>query len=349
MPDGIDLLLFSRGRGRGHATPDLWIVRELRKLIPTLQVSFASYGTGAQALVEAGERVVDLGLPEANPFLGTAVQGGLLIREASPLLVVSHEEFGVVPAAKILGVPVVFITHWFTHPEHLSMQALKYADEVLFIDRPGVFAEPEYLRDRIRYVGPVLRVFDYQPTDRHRARAELGIQPDEVLVLMLSSGWFTEERAPSMDLVLEAFGLVNHAAKRLIWVAGSDLEEVSRRTLGIRDVSVIRSEPVIEKLMVACDVAVTKGTHNIGNELAALGIRSISLSYGSNFADDEFARSISSNTFLWAEETSSATLAGHIEASLRYGPARPNLSLLNGKGAAATANYLASRLKGRSA
>ena len=43
----ISTLFFSRGRGRGHAIPDLEIVRELAQITDAITVQFVSYATGA--------------------------------------------------------------------------------------------------------------------------------------------------------------------------------------------------------------------------------------------------------------------------------------------------------------
>src|SRR5947207_2875910 len=98
-----DIAFCSRGRGKGHAVPDLEILRHIRRLNPQIQVAFISYAMGAQFLDSARELVVDLELPAENDFLETTVRIGAILQHLKPKLVVSHEEFSALPAAKLLG------------------------------------------------------------------------------------------------------------------------------------------------------------------------------------------------------------------------------------------------------
>src|SRR6187401_1708819 len=93
---GLHRLLFaSRGKGRGHAMPDMAIAAELRARAPNVRVTFVSYSTGAIALRAHGEEVIDLGLSE-DPSVWDAIHGySRLFSEMKPRCVVSHEEFTV--------------------------------------------------------------------------------------------------------------------------------------------------------------------------------------------------------------------------------------------------------------
>ena len=136
-PCRCGVLFFSRGRGRGHAIPDMAIAEELLRLRDDADIRFVSYGTGAATFTEYGHGVIDLDLPERNSVIETLVRAGHLIGWLQPRLIVAHEEFGVPPAARIFGTRLSFITDWFAETEQLSMQCLHYADEILFIDEPG--------------------------------------------------------------------------------------------------------------------------------------------------------------------------------------------------------------------
>ena len=342
--DDLDILFFSRGRGKGHAVPDLTVLAELRRLRPGVKVLFASYAAGAEVFAAAGERMVRLELPENNPFVDTMVLAAHTIRQYPARLVVSHEELAALPAAKVEHLPTAFLSHWFPPQLDLSVRALHYADEVLFMERQGLFLEPEEVRGRVRYLGPVLKHFRYRPEDRGRARRELGFAPDECVVLMLP-GNPSEEMAPTCDLVLNAFDRLERSSKRLLWLAGRDRENVARQAGTRANVQVMDVDWQLDRLMVASDVALTKATYNIGRELSVLGIPSIALSYGQNFIDDLFARTFPNNTFLWARETDAAALTGHIEAALRQGLGAPDPAALEGAGAVAVAGCLAARLQ----
>ena len=150
------VLFFSRGRGRGHAIPDLAIAAELARLAPELTVRFASYATGLETLVEAGHAAVDLQLPDDAPYLELLVRAARVIAAEQPDLVVSHEEFAALPAARTFGLPSVFVVDFFPSRD-VWLESLRYADDILFIERRGIFAEPAELRGRVRYLGPVVR------------------------------------------------------------------------------------------------------------------------------------------------------------------------------------------------
>lgn len=278
------ILFFSRGRGRGHAIPDMEIVKEMTKAHEDVQVRFVSYGTGARTIEQYGFPLIDVGLPDQASHTAMTVIAGQLIGSLDPDLVVSHEEFAALPAAKIFNKRTVCITDWFVEPEQLSMACLRYADKILFIDEPGIFEEPPCVQGRVEYVGPILREFQYGPEDRDRARAELGIHVDAYVVAVLPGSW-TEEKVPIFDTVKEAYDALDKPSKFLIWVAGADHEMIATRLAGRQDVLVVEFDPVIERIMVAADVAVTKCTRKTHVELAALGTASVGLYAGLNAVD----------------------------------------------------------------
>src|SRR5690242_12943702 len=108
----ISVLFFSRGRGRGHAIPDLEIVRELKQIDSAIEVQFVSYSTGAATFRAEGYRVIDLELPEENSFAETIVIAYRKILEFHPKVVISHEEFAAIIAAKVANVPSIFLCTW---------------------------------------------------------------------------------------------------------------------------------------------------------------------------------------------------------------------------------------------
>ena len=315
----VGVLLFSRGRGSGHAIPDIAIVEELQKLRDDVDLRFVSYATGAATLSERGYDVIDLNLPERNPVLETMVRAAKIIGGLGPQLVVSHEEFTALPAAKIFDLPTVMITDWFVEPEKFSMQTLQYADEIIFIDDSGIFEEPPYVSGRVQYVGPVLRPFEYSRADRERARRELDLPDDAVVISMLPGSSATEAREPVYDLVMPAFQQLEAPNKRLIWIAGTDHDMLGEKTKDIPGVLVKESDWQMDRLMVASDLAITKTNRKTSMELAALGIPSISLSDGSNRINVRRLEQIPTNCGLVVKEIDSEKLRLAIEASLSGG------------------------------
>lgn len=325
--DKRKILWFSRGRGRGHAIPDLEIWREL-----DAQVRFVSYGTGARTLEEFGHAVIDLDLPDEGSITDVTVMAGKLVGWLAPDLVVSHEEFPALPAAKIFDKPTVAVLDFFTTPHALSMSSLRYADRVIFTDHAGFYEEPPWLSGRVDYVGPVLRPFIYSRSDRARARGELALDEKAFVVCVLPGSW-TEQDAPIADLVLDAFSRIEEP-KHLLWVAGPNIN--------CPDVTVVEKDWCIERLMVAADVAVTKVNRITLIELEHLGIPSISLSHGLNAMDEQRAARIHSNRTLPARETSGEELSRHLieAASLTPTP------LLHNQSAREAARLIAQSLPG---
>lgn len=306
--DGNDILFFTRGRGRGHAIPHIVIVEDLKRLHLTSEVCFVSYGTGAATLVERGFSVVDLDLQEDNPFLETLVCVTQLIAERRPKIVVSHEEFAALPAAKAFGIPTVFLTDWFVPIDNLWMQTLKYADEIIFMEERGIFPEPAYAKGRVKYVGPMIRHMVHDKADRIQSREDLKLSQRAKVISIIPGSWATEERAPILDLVLPAFENLGTEEKVLVWVAGRDYKMLSDRLRLAKDVIVKKEHWPIEQLMVASDLVITKGNRGTTCELGTLGVPSISVSFGLNPIDDIITPRIRTNVALHAKGIDSGFL-----------------------------------------
>lgn len=291
----MNVLFFSRGRGKGHAIPDMAIVNALDELDHNVTCQFVSYGTGAVTLAEFGHRVCDLQLPDENPFLETVVRSSNLIVKNLPDVIVAHEEFAAILAGKIHNVPSIFITDWFHNEKYLWMQALEFSKAVLFLGTQGVFDEPSYLRGKIDYVGSFVRDFTYGRKDKQRARTELNVLQDSLLISVLPGAWATEQRAPISELMLSAFESLENSDKKLFWVAGQDFDQLSEMTSDFDNVVILKSLWPIEQLMVASDLIITKGNRVTIMEAAALGIPSISLSHGLNQVEDFIVPRIKTN------------------------------------------------------
>ena len=274
------ILFFCRGRGRGHAVPDAVIAREIAERRPDVQLHFVSYGTGARTLEALGFPVIDLGLPDDNSTVATTVLAGRLVGMLRPDLVVAHEEFAALPVARIFGVPAVLITPYFPEAGTYWGESLWHAGRILLLDARGRQKEPAASRGRVAYVGPGLRKFEYHRRDRARARRELGL--GDGLVVAVFPGSWTEAKAPLLDRVIKAVPTQH----QLIWLAGED-EALVRESLRGRRALVLQAEWQIDRLMCAADLAITKCSRNTSRELAALGIRTLSVSYGLNPADEQ--------------------------------------------------------------
>ena len=294
-PGRKKMLFFTRGRGRGHAIPDIAIVRELEQLRPGIQVRFVSYGTGALTFAAHGIPCIDLQLPDQNSIAATTVLAGRLIAAMAPDIVVAHEEFSAMPVAKIFGLPTVMITDFFAAPGMLSMESLWYADRVLFLARRGLHVEPPPVRGKVKYLGPALRAFTYRRRDRRRARAELGLAAGATVVTVLPGSW-TEAMAPAYDAVVSAFDRLRQPDKHLVWLAGADEHLLKQRVSAHRrDLTILGADWQIDRLMVASDLVIIKANRMTVIELASLGIRTLSLSYGLNPVDEQCVAGLEGN------------------------------------------------------
>jgi hypothetical protein len=312
--NGSVVLFFSRGRGRGHALPDIEIAEALAQELPGLTLYFASYATGAETLRKAGFHVIDLGLPDETTYHNALLKSAVAIAEVQPHVVISHEEFGALTAARLCSVPTVFLNDWFPPPGSVAAEAVSVADSIVFIERPGLFAPPPELKVRPLYVGPVVRRMSYSLGERPRARLELGLPADAVVVSVIPGAWATERRVPLFDLVRAAFDRVQFEdrEKRLVWVAGDDCSDITGRCEGRDDVLVLATGDPIERVMVASDVGITKGNRGSTMDLAALGIPSISISPVMNQVDEVYVPRIRSNVALYRAATDDSILAHYI-------------------------------------
>lgn len=304
-PESRRVLFFSRGRGRGHAVPDAAAYDELLKIRKDLDLRFVSYGTGAKTLQAMGLPSIDLGFTDFCPAPLMTAAAGKLIRNLRPEIVISHEEYGVLPAAKIDEVPTLYVTDWFEDADSYSSECLLLADRILFLGSAGKFEEPSWVKNRVRYVGMVVREFAYRRSDRERARRELGLDPDTWLVLTAPGSW-SETIVPVERLVIDAFDQLPQDTRRLIWLAGEDAAELATSIGGREDVTIVEFEQRIDRLFVAADVIVTKGSRLTIKEITSLGLPAIALMFREN--------ALNPMDLKYAEETASVELIGVEEA-----------------------------------
>lgn len=336
MPS-LSILFFSRGRGHGHALPDLAIAAALRVKFPQLRLRFASYATGRLTLQEGGEDVIPLPLNEDNGFVEALLPCEELIRTERPDLVICHEEFAAVTGARIAGVPSIFLSAWLPPSGTVLADSLRSAGAVVVLGNPGVFREPVELRVRPHYTGPFIRRLDYTCRDRAKARAELEMDPAAATILAVTGGWATEQRVPILDILLSAFIMLENENKRLLILSSSDYDETRKRTKDVGNITVLNFYSPIERLLAACDVVITKGTRGITLDAAAAGIPSISLSGRTNPIDDLLVPRMASNIALFADAVDGTSLHQYITHCLASGPNEPLPAASTGPDAACEA------------
>jgi UDP-N-acetylglucosamine:LPS N-acetylglucosamine transferase len=309
------VLVASRGRGRGHATPDIAIGNLIQTRNPNIQLRYVSYATGADTFRRNAIPVIDMAASEEPEILEMIPKYMRLLLAVKPLLVVAHEEFAIVAAAHDLRIPCIFITDFFMDPNHSLMRLLRQTIEVVFIGESGVFTEPPFLKGRVTYVGRAVRALKYGRGNRGQAREELGRCPEATVGLVQPGGW-RESRAPSANLVLKAWSEVERPLKHLYWVTGADHELFINRFGDRPDVTFLKHEPLLERLMVASDIVITKANRMTVYECASLGVPSISLSYSLNWPDEVAIAPVASNTTVNALDTTDSALTHAIVSQM---------------------------------
>ena len=314
------ILFFSRGKGRGHAVPDAAIANTLKTLEPSLSITFVSYSTGATTLSQLGQNVIDIQLPEDNPVWETSICVTQILRELPQnTLVISHEEFAAVPFSKAFGFTTLFLTDWFTYPDSLQMRALRFADEILFLDEPGLYDEPPYLSSKIYYIGVVLRDLASKSADKTEWRLRAGIPVDATVLLVCPGGAaiHSEAASPILDLVIGAYDILDFPRKYLLWLTdGPDFDLIATRFDGRADLRVLKPHFDFTGTLLTADLVITKGNRLPLFECEALSIPSLSISSGHNPIDDFRVGQIHSNKALRRRGLTSTTLKMHMANAL---------------------------------
>jgi UDP-N-acetylglucosamine:LPS N-acetylglucosamine transferase len=133
--------------------------------------------------------------------------------------------------------------------------------------------------------------------------------------------------------------MLPYAAKRLVWLAGNDYENLASRCSERPDITILRVDWRIDRLFAACDLVITKANRTTVFEAASLGIPSISLSTGANWPDEVAISGIRSNVMLNARFITPENLAKHISEGVRSGR-RPTNSLPQWSGIEAAAERI---------
>ena len=320
----LSILLFSRGRGFGHAVPDVAIAAVLPKYYPRAAIKFASYASGAVALGKLGIPYFDLQVPEVNGYLETLFSASEIIKLARPDVIVSHEEFGALAAAHLHGVPAIFLSDWLPPKNSLGDESLRYCTSIVMMEEPGIFEIPRSCSGkRISYLGPMVRSWKGPQDARASVRREMNIEDDEYVVVVSPGGWASEVETPIFQVVNDAFKKIPAANKKLLWVSDKDYDYIKQYGPAQSHIRAIRFADPLTHLLAASDLLITKGTRITTLEAASLGVRSISLSFGNNPIDDILLSRIRSNIALNARAISEDTMFQYMQQARESAPLPP--------------------------
>lgn len=274
------ILYFSRGRGFSHAMNDILILKELTNINNQVSVLVASYDKGYNYFLMHGFRPFNLGLRQNNEL---TIKAGLriwsLIRKFKPDLVISDEVFMALHITKALKIPSVLITHWFFETlskNHPMIPAVKKADHVIFVNTAQFHNIPVDYNVHLTFVGPVLRDFEYNLKDKKKAKKELGIG-DKDKVILVTPGGRHSDRSKLLDVSVEAFKELKKENIKLILLTGELYDEYVNKLSDDDNIIIKDFDWKMDRLMVASDLVICKGTFSTTWELAFLGVPSISI------------------------------------------------------------------------
>jgi uncharacterized protein (TIGR00661 family) len=274
------ILYLSRGRGFSHAMNDLLILKELKNINKDLSILVASYDKGHTYFLKNGFRPFNLGLKQNDELtLKASLRIWSLIRKFKPDLVVSDEVFIVLHITKGLKIPSILITHWFFesyNKKHPIIPAVKKANHVIFVDTPEFHTIPYDFNAHLTFVGPVIKKFNYTLKDKMRARKELGINNKDKVILVTPGGRY-RDRNRLLEVSVAAFKELNEKDMKLILLTGELYEEFLERVKHESQIMVKDFDWNMDRLMVASDLVICKGTFSTTWELACLGVPSISI------------------------------------------------------------------------
>jgi uncharacterized protein (TIGR00661 family) len=274
------ILYLSRGRGFSHAMNDLLILKELQNINKRLSILVASYDKGYNYFLQHGFRPFNLGLRQNEELtLKASLKIWSLIRKFKPDLVVSDEVFIVLHITKGLKIPCILIMHWFFesfNEKHPIIPAVKKADHVIFVDTPEFHTIPLDFNVHLTFVGPVIREFEYTLKDKDKARDELGIEGKDNVILVTPGGR-ARDRSKLLELSVEVFKELGNKNLKLILLTGELYKEYREKIKNENGIIVKDFDWEMDRLMVASDLVICKGTFSTTWELAYLGIPSISV------------------------------------------------------------------------
>jgi uncharacterized protein (TIGR00661 family) len=285
---GPKILYLSRGRGFSHAMYDLLILEELKNINKDLSILVASYDKGYIYFLNNGIKAFNLELRQEDELsLKAGFRIWSLIRKFRPNLVVADEVFISLHITKALKIPSILITHWFFesyNKKHPIIPAVKKANHVLFVDTPEFHNIPFDFKVHLTFVGPIIREFDYNLGDKNRARSELGIKREDKVILVTTGGRH-KDRNKLLELSVEVFKELQEKNMKLILLTGELRKEYEKKCADNDNIIVKDYDWKMDRLMVASDLVICKGTFMTTWELAYLGVPSISVPDLSNPVD----------------------------------------------------------------
>jgi hypothetical protein len=322
MRNTKSVLYFTHGRGHYHAAWDISTIDEIRAQCPDLEVLFVSNSVGAETFSLLGRNVINSMTSESANSTASLIAAYNVLKKVNPSLVVAHEEYSAVAAAGLLGIPSVYITSWLPLTGSVGATSIKDAAAVIVLEEPGSFQIPIPLKSKPLFVGRQSRAVKFRRCDRARLREKHGIKDSEYVVTVVPGGALGEEKAPILDVVLEAFSTFKCSDKRMFWITARDIGFARERMRDFSNISIIEFTPNYDEYIAMSDVVIAKGRGAV-LDAAGAGVSSISLSPQVNPIDDIILSRISSNTPLGLRACDGPSLHYYLERKGRRTAADP--------------------------
>ena len=287
------ILYFSRGRGFGHAIPDLMVVDRLESLRPDVNITLGSYADGLKAISSNGRSALDLEMELDDEYTQKELSAlQRIIPSVEPDLIVTHEVFYALPVARKYNIPSVLITHWFfeelgdmTAFTGLLARFFNCATEIVIRDIESGHTVPPTLKVPVSFIGPILRTAEPLEDRGLSVRQELGVPADLPLIFVSMGGNSQSRRKEMLASAVETYMELDRKQYGLILIAGEDADYYRQKLIDFPYAVVKSWDWNILRLQAVSTLAITRGSFGTLCELARLGVPSISIIDGGNAVD----------------------------------------------------------------
>jgi UDP-N-acetylglucosamine:LPS N-acetylglucosamine transferase len=275
---------------------DMLIIEHLKEFNTNLNLKVFSYEQGYTYFKKNDFEVGNLDLRLREEFSQKALfKIKSCIDRLKPDFIVADEVFLVLPLAENLGIPSILVTNWFfeaINNKHPLIPVVKKANHIILADKRDFHKIPPNFDIPVSFVGPIIKEFNYEFKDKGKAKKELGINKEDRVILVTPGGRPTE-RNELLEVSIEVFKELTDKNLKLILLAGELYKEYLERFKNEDKIIVKDFDWEMDRLMVASDIVICKGTFSITWELVYLGVPSISIPDFNNPVDQLHIKKLS--------------------------------------------------------
>jgi UDP-N-acetylglucosamine--N-acetylmuramyl-(pentapeptide) pyrophosphoryl-undecaprenol N-acetylglucosamine transferase len=212
-----------------------------------------------------------------------------LTKKFKPDIIVSDSEWWSIPISRINGIPCIFISNdviprfpvllgkkWADSAQRVidtwMTKLMKWTSLILVPDTPGSTRITQELKEKILFVGPILKKKLEELPDREMARKSLGLSPSDIMIFVTVTG--IGVGSEHLYAAIKAFKHIKREEKNTkmivkYWPAIRDKKSKKFKKIdGLKLVSFI---PDIFEYMVASDILIANGGHVSMMEAALAG------------------------------------------------------------------------------